>query len=162
MDAWLTERDEWTARHPQPHNSETEAEYHRLFSTKLEEWMDQGMGSCLLRDPRFSAIVAENLLYFSGERFLVDSFVVMPNHVHVLAQLLPGSPLEKVVQSWKQRSARKINELREETGNLWAKRYWDRLVRSEEHFWKIRRYILCNPTKANLPEGEYLLYTPWH
>lgn len=124
--------------------------------------MDQGMGACLLRDSNYAKLVAETLLHFDGERHQVDSFVIMPNHVHILAQVMPEFSLEKTVQSWKRFSARRINEHRGQNGSLWHKRYWDRLVRSEEHFWKIRRYILRNPGKANLPTGQYLLYAPWH
>ena len=159
---WQGERDEWVTRHPKPWDAETESEFHRIFSSQLEEWMDQGMGACALRDPGYAAIVGEVLLHFHAERYFVDSFVIMPNHVHVLVRLMPGFPMEKSVQSWKRYSVRSINEARNESGSLWHKRYWDTLVRSEEHFWKIRRYILRNPTKAKLPDGEYLLYVPWH
>ena len=161
LEKWRGERDEWIARHPKPWDAATEAEFHKLFSTQLEEWMDQGMGECVLRDPRYAAIAGKTILHFHAERYFVDSFVIMPNHVHLLVRLMSGFPLEKNVQSWKRYSARAINEVRQECGSLWHKRYWDTLVRSEEHFWKIRRYILRNPVKATLPDGEYLLHVPW-
>ncbi|MFK7850487.1 MAG: transposase [Akkermansiaceae bacterium] len=159
---WQKQRDEWLALHPKPWDTDKETEYHKLFSTQLEEWMDQGMGECILRDPKFANIVGKVLLHFHAERYFVDSFVIMPNHVHLLVRLMPSVPMEKNVQSWKRYSARLINEARNTSGSLWHKRYWDTLVRSEEHFWKIRRYILKNSVKAKLRDGEYLLYAPWH
>jgi REP element-mobilizing transposase RayT len=86
----------------------------------------------------------------------------MPNHVHVLIRLQNEFPLENVIQSWKQFSARLINQLSDKSGSFCHKRYWDRLVRSEEHFWKIRRYILKNPEKAKLQESQFLIYAPWN
>lgn len=162
LNKWRTDREEWVKAHPKPWDEDTELQFHQRFSTRLEDWMDQGMGECILRNPENTRIVAECVLHFDHERYLIDSFVIMPNHVHVLARLEPGFALEKIVQSWKRYSARQINELSGKTGSLWQKRYWDRLVRSEEHFWKIRRYIQRNPTKAKLRENEYLLSIPWN
>jgi type I restriction enzyme R subunit len=162
MTRWRDDRDSWISAHPKPWDEVTELEYHRIFSTQLEDWMDQGMGSCTLSNPDYARIVADSLLFFDGDRYFIDSFVVMPNHVHVLMRLQTGFSLEKVVQSWKQFSARQINQRQEKSGSFWHKRYWDRLVRSEDHFWKIRRYILRNPEKAKLHERQFFIYAPWN
>jgi len=158
---WKTERDDWLKCHPKPWDDELTKKFHTRFSTQLEEWMDQGMGECVLRDPRHAKIAANVLLHFDHERYHLDSFVIMPNHVHVLFQLHPDHPMEKVAQSWKRYSAREINKSLGKTGPLWLKRYWDTLVRGEEHFWRIRRYIAKNPVQAKLRGNEFLLYLPW-
>ncbi len=162
MALWRKEQDSWLSDHPKPWDEATELEYHKKFSSQLEEWMDQGMGNCTLNNPDHARIVADSLLFFDGERYFIDTFVVMPNHVHVLIRLQNEFPLENVIQSWKQFSARLINQLSDKSGSFWHKRYWDRLVRSEEHFWKIRRYILKNPEKAKLQESQFLIYAPWN
>ena len=72
-----------------PWDAETEKEFHRLFSARLEEWMDQGLGACVLKNPRCAEFVAAAILHFDSERYFIDSFVVMPNHVHLLARLEP-------------------------------------------------------------------------
>ena len=161
LETWRSDRDDWIKHHPKPWDAETENEFHRLFSARLEVWMDQGMGACVLKDPRCAEFVAAAFLHFDAERYFIDSFVVMPNHVHLLVRLETGFPLEQIVHSWKRYSARQVNEALGRSGGLWHKRYWDTLVRSEEHFWKIRRYIARNPIKADLRETEYLLYLPW-
>ena len=38
----------------------------------------------MLKDPANAKIVADALRHFDGERYEMASFVVMPNHVHVL------------------------------------------------------------------------------
>ncbi len=161
MEKWRGERDEWIECHPKPWDDTTESEFYRLFSTQLENWMDQGMGECVLKNPECAEVVGKVIMHFDRDRYLIDSFVVMPNHVHLLVRLVPGFPLEKIVHSWKRYSARQINEVLGRSGSLWHKRYWDTLVRSEEHFWKIRWYVSRNPVKAGLRESEYLLYLPW-
>jgi putative transposase len=55
-------------------------------------------------------------------------------------------------------SARKINALLGNSGILWQRDYFDRLVRDEEHFANCVRYIRHNPKKAGLRKNEYLLY----
>jgi hypothetical protein len=44
---------------------------------------------------------------------------MMPNHVHVLIETLPGYPLGDVVQSWKTVTAREANQLLNRTGSFW-------------------------------------------
>ena len=161
LEKWIADRDEWMSQHEKPWDEDTEREFRIRFSAQLEEWMDQGMGECVLRNSACAELVARTILHFDRERYLIDGFVIMPNHVHLLVQLVPGFPLETLVHSWKRYSARQINEVLGRSGKLWHKRYWDTLVRSEEHFWKIRRYISRNPVKAGLTENEYLLYLPW-
>jgi hypothetical protein len=82
----------------------------------------------------------------------------MPNHVHVLFRPDVGRRLEDIVQSWKGFSAREINRRLNLTGTLWQADDWDRLVRNEEHLRKCRNYIRNNPGKANLIEGQFVLF----
>src|SRR4029077_20019906 len=81
---WENERDAWLRVHPKPWNVETEREYHRRFSGAIEQWLDAGHGSCLLRRPDCARIVADTLHHFEGERVAMILFVVMPNHVHAV------------------------------------------------------------------------------
>ena len=46
--------------------------------------LDQAHGECLLRDSNCAQIVADSLLKFDNDRYDLDRFVIMPNHVHVL------------------------------------------------------------------------------
>ncbi len=90
-----------TAFIPEPWSYEIEREYHQRFSGAIEHWLDAGHGSCLLRQPKCAEIVAETLRHFEGERVVMISAVVMPNHVHALFVQNPEWPLEKLIRSWK-------------------------------------------------------------
>src|SRR6266404_1788826 len=61
--------------------------------------------SCGVRT--FASIVAETLRYFDGERLVLISSVVMPNHVHAVFVQNTGWPLEKLLRSWKSFTSRK-------------------------------------------------------
>ena len=159
LDEHFEERRMWLEQNPEPWDEETEAQYHRLFSARMDEWMDAGHGSCLLRDPANAKIVEDRLSHFEGTRTAMLSFVAMPNHVHVLFALHGDWRLEGIVKGWKGVSARKINRRENRTSsNLWQKDYFDRLVRDRRHFGNCVRYIRKNPEKAKLSKGEYLLW----
>jgi type I restriction enzyme R subunit len=158
LDVWRSEQSAWLQHHPEPWDSKTEHEYHELFSQRIDHWLDAGSGSCLLRTPSLAKIVAVALQHFDDARYKLSAFLVMPNHVHVLFQLLPGYRLEAVLQSWKGFTAREINRRCARVGPLWQEDYWDRMIRNEAHFAKCVDYILSNPEKAGLREGEFICY----
>lgn len=97
-------------------------------------------------------------MHFDSARLDMIAFIVMPNHVHTLFAPRTGWTLEKLVHSWKRHSAARINRLIKNSGVLWQRAYFDRLVRDETHFRKCVRYICSNPEKAHLRRGEYILY----
>jgi REP element-mobilizing transposase RayT len=158
LERWNEERALWSRLHPQPWDVETESEYHRKFSTAVDNWLDANDGSCVLRDQDLARIVFDALQHFDGKRYSMDAFVVMPNHVHALFRLLAPHHLESVVQSWKGFSAREINRRLGKHGRLWQPDYWVRLIRNESHWLKCREYIQENPIKARLSQNEYVLF----
>ena len=112
----------------------------------------------MLRRMDCAQIVCETLHYFDGKRLTLILSVIMPNHVHAIFVQDADCPLEKLIASWKRFSARTINELLGRSGSLWQRDYFDRLVRDGLHFANCVRYIRRNPQKAQLTEGEYILY----
>src|SRR6266480_3119093 len=79
---WREEQKNWLKHHPKLWNWKTEHEHKRRFVEDREDWLDRGHGSCLLRDSRAGQIVADALRHFNFKRYVLDAFVVMPNHVH--------------------------------------------------------------------------------
>jgi leucyl-tRNA synthetase len=158
LDEWRTERASWLRSHPEPWDSETEAEYHERFSKSIDTWLDAGSGECILQQPAISGIVERTLKHFDGERYLLDSFVVMPNHIHVLFRLSPDHRLEDVIHSWKSYTAKEINKMRRTKGEVWQKDYWDRIIRDEDHRSNVLEYIRKNPERARLNAGAYVLF----
>jgi hypothetical protein len=51
----------------------------------------------------------------------------------------------------------KIHQQTQNSGTLWQKDYFDRIIRDWDHFVNVARYIRRNPLKAKLREGEFLL-----
>ena len=91
------ERDEWLRQHgidPGVGNwrqlllqldRSIRADFARIFSERWHRSLDGCHGACVLRQPALAKIVADSLLHFDGQRYLMRDFVVMPNHVHLLA-----------------------------------------------------------------------------
>jgi REP element-mobilizing transposase RayT len=158
---WQEEKECWLRYHPEPWDAKTEAEYHRRFSSRIDDWLDAGHGSCLLRDLALARVVANAFHHFDGQRYDLDSFVVMLNHVHILFRLRSGEVLEKVIHSWKSFTAKAINRAQERgrlarirpdragsprsLGQVWQEEYWDRMIRNERHLIAVRAYIARNP-----------------
>lgn len=155
---WQAERDQWLLHNPKPWSAEVEAEYHLRFSQQIDQWLDTGLGSCLLRDPETRRILEGALMHFDRDRHFHHAWVIMPNHVHCLTTLHAEAKMEKVVQSWKGFSATSINKHLHREGPLWQEDYFDRLIRDEEHFTNCARYIRRNPQKAGLKEDEFTLF----
>lgn len=158
LESWQAERTDWLIQHPPPWDATTELAYRRLFPARLEQWLDAGHGSCVLRDPACSAEVEMALRHFDRQHFNLDSYVIMPNHVHLIVRLLADHSLPAIVKSWKNFSARGINRHGRASGSLWQEGYWDRLVRDASHLFRCRNYIRRNPEKARLATTAYRLH----
>lgn len=158
LSKWKREKDEWIQNHPEPWDTETEAEYHEVFTDRIHHWLDQGYGSCLFKKPKHREVLGEALHHFQEERYRLYAYVIMPNHVHLLASIFELHDLGTVVGSWKKYSARQINAREDRSGPLWQEKYWDRLIRSERHFRRVLRYIMENPTEAGLRPGTFTLW----
>jgi len=117
---------------------------------RIEGYLDQGHGKAWLRDARIARIVEDVLLYFDGQRYRMHAWVVMPNHVHVLATPVEGWYLRVIIGGWKSFSARQANAVSGRKGKFWQEDYFDRYIRDGDHFARARRYIEGNPVKAGL------------
>jgi putative DNA methylase len=107
-------------------------------------------GPLFLRRPEVAAMVVGALRH--GERTLhryqLHAFVVMPNHVHLLAT--PHVSADQWLGPLKGFTAHEANRLLGTRGPFWQEESFDRLVRSDEEFDRIRFYIEQNPVKAGL------------
>lgn len=149
LQRWKDELAAWKTLHPVPWTHEIEQEYHARFTWKLEHWLDEGHGSCILADPENRSALEQTLMHDEGIRTIHHAWVIMPNHVHLLFS--PQASLEKLMQSWKGISARRIGQ-----GGIWQKNYRDTLIRDTGHFANAVRYIRRNPAKLN--PGTFTLW----
>ena len=154
---WREELQTWRQFHPEPWDAATAREYRKRFLQPREDWLDQGHGSCALGQPAASEVVADALRHFDGERYHLDAFAVMPNHVHALVQPRPNYALKDIVRSWKSYTARRINKTLGRSGTVWMQESFDRIVRDWDSLVRCREYIARNPVKARLSAGEFVL-----
>ena len=104
-------------------------------------------------------VVAESLHKFDGDRYELTEFIIMPNHVHLLAAFADEESMLKQCESGKHFTAHQINRALGQSGRFWQQDGFDHLVRSEEQFYWLRKYIAHNPVKAGLRTGEFLHYS---
>lgn len=126
-----------------------ELEDEREKRIKIEAYLDGGHGECYLQQPEIAKLIQENLFHFDGARYRLLAWVVMPNHVHALIEMLQ-TPLAEILHGWKSYTSKAANRLLKRAGDFWQDEYFDRFVRSEEHFHKAVHYIDNNPVKAGL------------
>ena len=133
-------------------------ELRRFKNRKWHGHLDDCHGQCVLRDRELREVVANAFLYFDRQRYDIERFVIMPNHVHVMIQMRRDFLLRKQLRDLLHYSAREINKQLKRDGSLWQTEPFDHVVRSEAQFGYLQRYIDDNPKKARLGEGEYTLY----
>ena len=117
---------------------------------RIEAALDAGHGESWLKDARISDIVERAFLHFDAERYRLHAWVIMPNHVHVVATPLANWTLADITHSWKSFTAKKANTMVNRSGLFWAREYFDRVIRDEVHFANAVSYVERNPVKAGL------------
>lgn len=133
------------------------AKAHDELLRRIARNEDAGHGRCLLRQPDFARIVQDKLIEGHGKGYELIAWCVMPNHVHVLIRQEDHALLGKIVRSWKGGSARLINLAIHVQGGFWARDYFDRAIRDQDHYRRSVAYIERNPVKAGLVKesGEW-------
>jgi REP element-mobilizing transposase RayT len=155
---WEQEREIWLRLHPEPWTVPVQEEYRERFTERMEEWLDRGFGECLLRRPDLRDTVARHLMHFHAQRYYLDAYVVMPNHVHALIRPVEGHNLFDLLQGIKGASARACNKLLGRTGTtFWMNDSYNRIVRDAAELHAYRCYIAANPDKAKLSAHEFAL-----
>jgi REP element-mobilizing transposase RayT len=126
-------------------------EIERDYFRKLETYLDKGQGECWLKRPDIAVLVANAFRFFDGERYRLDAWVVMPNHVHLVLWPMPNHTLSEIVQSLKRFTAREANKTLKRTGNtFWQPEPYDHWIRDDEEHARCCRYVVNNPVKARL------------
>ena len=139
------------------------------LNRSIEEWVNRGMGTCILRIPEIAQAVVDSLYILNNKRYQLFHWVVMPNHVHVLLQLFPNTPMSIILNSWKHFTSERFDEIllnfkntkRFNTdyidrimntfqGHYWMTDYWDVMIRNKRHFNLETNYIAQNPVNAGL------------
>ena len=87
----------------------------------------------------------------------LHAYVLMSNHVHLLASPRSGDGLSRLFQSVGRRYVQYFNAIHDRTGTLWEGRYRATVVHAEDYLLTCMRYIEMNPPRAGMVEhpGDY-------
>jgi len=80
----------------------------------------------------------------------IHAYVLMPNHVHLLATPETEQSLSKTLQSVGRRYVQYFNNSYDRTGTLWEGRYKATLIESKRYLLTCMRYIELNPVRAGI------------
>jgi putative DNA methylase len=107
-------------------------------------------GPTFLRQPAVAQAVVASIMHGTGiGHYEMHSWVIMPNHVHLL--LTPRVSLSRLLGSLKTATATRANLLLGRTGQpFWQDESYDHVARSDDESRRIQRYIENNPVKAGL------------
>src|SRR5205814_8719690 len=122
---------------------------------RLDDYLSRGTGACHLHVSSMAEFVSETWRRFDGARDDLFAWCVMPNHVHVIAQLFEGGNLDSVLHSWKSYTANAANKILERSGAFWWREYYDHCIRDHDELARSIRYVLENPAKAGLIDWPY-------
>ena len=99
------------------------------------------------------------------EQVGLDSFVVMPNHIHGIVVVKKGIALTHVIQAFKSLSTNEyIRGVHAQgwgkfDGTLWQRSFYDHVIRNDQDLSRIQEYILNNPLQWALddenPDRKY-------
>lgn len=82
-------------------------------------------------------------------RWSLRTYCLMPNHVHLLVKT-PEMDLGDGIKAVHERLARRVHQKYDGHGHVFGDRFFNGLVRTEEHEVACFRYIARNPVKARL------------
>ncbi|MBN2064758.1 MAG: transposase [Sedimentisphaerales bacterium] len=131
-----------------PFTANQEQQYQHLFFEKINGWLDNCYGECLLERADIASIVKDAIFYYNDNKYQLDHWVIMPNHVHVLLLLNGDIKIQSVTHSWKSYTGLQINKLVGKTGSLWQSESFDHIVRSQFYLDKYRNYIVSNKERV--------------
>lgn len=114
---------------------------------EVDRMLDHLSGPKWLESASVAQCVVNHILEGHGKNYDLRSFVVMPNHVHLLLE--PYENLSAITRKIKGRSARDANLLLQRTGQrFWQDESFDHWIRDLDQFERVQRYIERNPVFA--------------
>lgn len=139
-----------------PLSSQERRRLARLFSEKINHYLNAGHGACHFKIPEVAQLVSTALGHFHNVRYVLACWCIMPNHVHIIAKPLGDNLLSKILHSWKSFTALGANKLVGRKAAFWETEYFDHIIQDEDELEQQIRYILDNPLKAGLADWKWV------
>ena len=105
---------------------------------------------CFASEDDFIAYVHWLTEYAKEFGVKVHAWVLMTNHVHLLATPMTEGGISKMMQALGRRYVRYFNYTYQRTGTLWEGRFKSCVISAEEYFFICQRYIELNPVRADM------------
>ncbi len=88
-------------------------------------------------------LFASARFYWERSLWGLPVFLLMPDHVHMLATFGPDASMKKVIRNWKRYAAN-------HAGIHWQRDFFDHRLRDDESYEEKAAYVLHNPVRAGL------------
>lgn len=105
---------------------------------------------CFHTNQDFAVYLDKLRIYAIEFNVAIHSYVLMTNHVHMLATPNSGDGVSKMMQALGRYYVRYFNKTHQRTGTLWEGRFKTSLVDSDVYFMTVSRYIELNPVRAKM------------
>jgi len=133
----------------------------KIYKRNLPHWTFKGATyfvTFCVKDNKFLSseeqiILKNHILDGNDEYCKLISFVVMPDHVHIILSPIKNYTLQDIMKGIKGVSARKINMNRKfykksiNKNYIWQSESYDRIIRIEKELNEKLEYIFFNPSK---------------
>jgi len=90
-----------------------------------------------------AGLIEDATFYHRQRRWVLFSFMLMPDHLHMIAGFPREENLSEVIRSWKRLTTRRHQI-------IWQRNYFDHRVRPDEGLQLKADYIRQNPVRAGL------------
>jgi putative transposase len=87
------------------------------------------------------------------KRFSLHDFVIMPDHIHLLITIGPGTTIERAMQFIKGGFSYRLKKESSYTGEVWQRGFSEVRIYDDESYHEHREYIAQNPVKAGLVDS---------
>jgi len=154
--AWRTARTDFEARaraEQRALTAEEVAEMRELYSQRIERYLSNGHGACVLREEGAAEAVRRTLEHDNGRRYELHAWTIMPNHVHVVVRCFAEEKMKEVVDTWKSVSAHGIVKAVGCSAPVWMPDHYSRIIRTAEEYARQIKYVWGNPEAAGLQGG---------
>ncbi len=148
-------RREWLSKNKPPLDEARWLEYAKSIFRRQERILDASFGCCLLARSEYAQELHRAILHFHEKRYEIGCFVIMANHCHLTMRPFNGFELENEIGAIKRASSRFIREREKLTIRLWQEESYDRIIRDEEHLWRVVQYIGRNPQAARISKTKW-------
>jgi len=124
----------------------------KRYFKKYDDILDSlSYGKKYLSIPEIAYCNQQILHKYEMKEYKIICYTIMPNHIHLVIELLKGNKgVSVIMKLLKGSSSRESNKILNISGKFWQDESFDRLVRDDIELYNIINYVLNNPVKADL------------